>query len=708
MLKGERGTNRIKTPGWNLFELGDTISQEELDGVDETYPAFNLGIRTGRGLVVVDIDKPEKEPLIRGIVGRSNFEVKTPHGRHVYFRTDPSAKIPTRLCGGVDVFHSPDGNPEKGSYVVAPGSVRTAADDVKVKASGNERAVYDLDTFDGVDEFDDIAYRDPSVIFELMRALGSNGGAVPSVASVPSIFDFSGVKLPHDGSPVGKDCGRNEAATSLVGQYIMEGADFNEAWRRVSEWNDKNPVPLDSKELHKVTTSVFKTHHRKNPEARPIEVETAPIKIKRAPDKAAGLPEHLQKVPGVLGDLVDWYMSTAPAPHIEMAVQSALALGSVVLGRKYQTTEGNFTSLYFLTVAKSGTGKEYGKKAIEKVLEAAGLENLIGGSGYTSPGACFSELRDRPTHLSVIDEFGKYLKACSATGNSQLQEAVTTLIEAFGRLDGTLRPRAYSSMGLNDKQREAEQRLKIVRPAVTLYAMTTPRQFYTAIGESDIEAGMLGRFLVINSDAECQVRKRGRAKATPPPGVVRWAQNMRQGAAGNLASVEIHDAAPKTIELGFTDDAYEVLDQYQAKLVKRRRALSVSGFDVLLARAAEISMRVAAIVSCSRAMPTIDADSMKWAVDYTSYAFNGLLEAVASRLTGSEFGARRQEILEAITTSGERGVTDREIKRRFRSLKPREHAELLKSLVDAGEIALAEISTKGRKRVAFVAVETEL
>ena len=706
LLKGERGTNRVKTPGWKLFELGDTVRLEELEEVDGHYPAFNLGIRTGRGLVVVDIDKPEKEPLIRGIVGHSNFEVSTPRGKHLYFRTDPAARIPSRLCGGVDVFHSPDGNPEKGSYVVAPGSVRTAIDDVKLKASGVERAVYDLETFNGVDEFEDIAYREPSVIFELMQALGSKGGAVPRVASMPGVFDARAVKLPHDGSPVAVG-NRNHSAASLVGQFIMDGDGFNDALRKVSKWNETNPEPLPESEIYKTTVSVFKTHERKNPEAVPIAVETEPVKVKKLAKKSAGLPEELRRIPGILGELVEWYMATAPAPHIEMAIQSALALGSVVLGRRYVTTEGNFTSLYFLTVAKSGTGKEYGKKSIERVLEAAGLEDLIGGSGYTSPGACFSELRDRPTHLSVIDEFGKYLKACSATGNSQLQEAVTTLIEAFGRLDGTLRPRAYSSMALTDKQRELEQRLKIVRPAITLYAMTTPRQFYSAIGEADIEAGMLGRFLVINSDAECQVRKRGRAKSTPPPGIVRWAQNMRQGGGGNLGGIEIHDAAPKTIELEFTDGAYKILDDYQAQLVKRRRALSTSGLDVLLARAAEISMRIAAIVSCSKTMPKIDEESMAWAVAYTSHAFNGLLEAVSSRVTGSEFGARRQEVLEAITLGGERGLTDRELKRRFRSLKPREHAEIVRALVDAGEIALTEIPTKGRRRAAFVALELD-
>ena len=713
LLRGERGTNAIKTEGWNLFSTGDTVTAEELETIDGDAPAFNLGIRTGRGLVVVDIDKPEKEPLIRGIVGHSNFEVSTPRGKHLYFRTDPGAKIPSRIMGGVDIFCSPSGDSSKGSYVVAPGSVRTADRDLKLKGYGVERAVYDLVVFDGIDDFEDLAYRSPDVIFELMRAIGANGPVGPGFPTRAqlsgNIFDVSAVKIPHDGRPVGKDCGRNEAATSLVGQYLHEGDDFTRAFRRVSDWNNRNPVPLEDKELHKVVVSVFKTHQRNHPEDKPIEPTSEPIRIKKPRTVVSALPAKLHSIPGILGDFVKWYMETAPAPHVEMAVQSALALGSVVLGRKYVTTESNFTSLYFLTVAKSGTGKEYGKKAIEKILDAAGLDELIGGSGYTSPGAVYSELRDRPTHITVIDEFGKYLQACSASGNSQLQEAVTTLVEAFGRLDGTLRPRAYSSMGLTEKQRGDVERLKVTRPAITLYSMTTPKQFYSAIGEADIEAGMLGRFLVVNSDAECGARKRGQTKAAPPAGVVRWAQSMRDAGGGNLAGVEVHDVAPKTVEIEFTPAAYEVLDAFEAENVKRRRKLSNSGMDVLLARSVEIAMRLAAIVACSKSSPRIDREAMEWAVIYSGHAFNGLVEAVGKQMTGSEFGARRQAMLEAVLASGERGMTDRDLKKRFRNLKPKEHAEAVRALVDAGEIALVEIDHQGagRKRQAFVAVEDE-
>ena len=159
VLRGERGTNKVITKGWNRFDAGNTVTEGELEEIDEENPQINLGIRTGRGLVVVDIDDTSKEGLIRSM--------STPRGKHLYFRTDPEARLASRINQGIDIFHSPQGDSERGSYVVAPGSVRTADKDQKLVSYGVERAAYDLDVCDGVDEFDDIAYRSPKVLEKL-------------------------------------------------------------------------------------------------------------------------------------------------------------------------------------------------------------------------------------------------------------------------------------------------------------------------------------------------------------------------------------------------------------------------------------------------------------------------------------------------------------------------------------------------------------
>ncbi|AMJ61419.1 hypothetical protein AXW83_14935 [Bosea sp. PAMC 26642] len=95
----------------------------------EDSPApFNIGIATGNGLFVVDIDdKNGKEgsatwAALEALHGAAppTFTVKTPSGgRHLYFRVDPSVWIPNsagKLGIGIDIRGD-------GGYVVGPGSV---------------------------------------------------------------------------------------------------------------------------------------------------------------------------------------------------------------------------------------------------------------------------------------------------------------------------------------------------------------------------------------------------------------------------------------------------------------------------------------------------------------------------------------------------------------------------------------------------------
>ncbi|MBL4763484.1 MAG: toprim domain-containing protein, partial [Gammaproteobacteria bacterium] len=165
-------------------------------------------------------------------------------------------------------------------------------------------------------------------------------------------------------------------------------------------------------------------------------IEEKPALYKKKTDYQ-DMPEDLLSPPGILGDIANYYNVTARAPQPGFAVQTALAIGSVVMGRNFKSTKGNHTSLYFLNIAKSGTGKEHGKTIIEEILSAAGLHDYIDGSGYTSAGAVFSALLRAPKHITIIDEFGRYLEAAQGNKNTQLMEANTQLMEAIGRCHGT-------------------------------------------------------------------------------------------------------------------------------------------------------------------------------------------------------------------------------------------------------------------------------
>jgi hypothetical protein len=84
------------------------------------------------------------------------------------------------------------------------------------------------------------------------------------------------------------------------------------------------------------------------------------------------VPEHLLSVPGILQDVVNYYTTTAIKPQPQFAVQAAIAFGSVAMGRRWVTDQRNFSSLYFLNIGETGSGKEHTKTVLRRSARTVG------------------------------------------------------------------------------------------------------------------------------------------------------------------------------------------------------------------------------------------------------------------------------------------------------------------------------------------------
>ena len=131
----------------------------------------------------------------------------------------------------------------------------------------------------------------------------------------------------------------------------------------------------------------------------------------------------------MLGEVVDWAMRIARKPQRIYAVAAALGLGSVLMGRKYKTTNENWSPLYILAIGKSGTGKENIKTVPERILEAAHMLHLVGPNKYTSDAGVMSALIDRPTHIHITDEFGLQLEAANKDRGNFAKDVTPTTIQ---------------------------------------------------------------------------------------------------------------------------------------------------------------------------------------------------------------------------------------------------------------------------------------
>ena len=424
-------------------------------------------------------------------------------------------------------------------------------------------------------------------------------------------------------------------------------------------------------------------------------------------------PDNLYSPPGILKNIYEYSESIAQIAQPALSLQSALGLASVAAGRMYKTDMNNFSSLYFMCIAKSGQGKENTKTVIESILDASGHSDLMAGDGYTSSGAVYSLLRHRPTHITVMDEFGKRLESIAKSSNSNKEDALQVLMESWGRCHGTIRPDNYSLMNMSSKQQEEAMDRSTIKPAITLMGMSVPKNFYGALSTGRIVDGFLNRFIVVESKLP-RVVGRMVPFIEPSYEICEWVRQVRE------TKNEMEDLAKNNSEMDFKqrllvfdDESKELLTKLAYKLIEEQDLLEKDGLEVLLSRTREKAMRLALI--CALAdnpkAKVIKSDMTKWAIDYVYYYDQLLVDNCEDKVAGSETEGKIKQVLSFIRSQGEIGISKRDIDRReiFRSMKSYEVKEIIERLKNSGEIQEKDVKTKttGRPTKRIVAIDPE-
>lgn len=373
----------------------------------------------------------------------------------------------------------------------------------------------------------------------------------------------------------------------------------------------------------------------------------------------------------------------------------------------------NFSSLYFLSVGESGCGKEYAIRVIPEALNAAKLSHLIGPSSYSSEGAVFSELENKPAHITVTDEFGAMLANALASANFHKRQALEKLKEVFSRLGSELTAPAYSTMTLTPKQKQDRQIKPIKRPALTILGMSTPKQFYEALNEQSIEGGFLNRLIIVETNIGMQEGSFDVTQFSTPQTFIDWCAATRNG-PGNLSCVELgpHEI-PATIDVEISSDARTLFTRYETEAIERARALKNEGLHSLEVRSREKALRLALILAVSENpnTPILQATHAEWAIAYIRHYTAQTVNSVREHMVGSKFARWCALALTVVKAGGERGRTIREIfnySRPLKELQERELTVVLQNLQSRGDVQFSKLAPKsgrGKERNAWVALE---
>lgn len=429
-----------------------------------------------------------------------------------------------------------------------------------------------------------------------------------------------------------------------------------------------------------------------------------------------GIPKHLLTIPGALGAVVDYYNATAMKPQPQFAVQAALALGSVVLGRNWKTNKNNWSSLFLLNVAPTTAGKEHARRVVEEVLETAGEGDLIGPKSYTSEAGVMSALLMRPRHISITDEFGRYLSSARSSGNAHKQDAQSAFMEIYGNLGGVFRGNGYSTHGMTANQAEEVKNRKVVRPALTLFGMTTPDTLYEALGAMDVKDGYLNRYLIVASPIGRQL-SRDVVEEPVPEKVIRWVRNHAWMTAASdeddMADVRAKiepGMLTEPVIVPFHRECNTLLVDMEREIIAEQDKLDTYGMADLLGRTREMAMKISLIVAVSCESRQVRLSHLEWAWDYVYFYHRQMVEMFTKNLGRSEFELIAEDVMLIVRSAGKDGVTEREIVHRsrpYKRLDRRGRDEVISRLQSDYDVAQVEMSRKGlggrgRPRKAYV------
>ena len=393
-----------------------------------------------------------------------------------------------------------------------------------------------------------------------------------------------------------------------------------------------------------------------------------------------------QDAPGLVGDVAKWIDACAVHPAPVLSTAAALACCSAIVGRRY-TCQGARGVLYVVAVAKSGVGKDVGRRCATNLLEKAGIGERVGTDDVASAAGLVKRLRECPVQFFPLDEFGRLVEAFTSknAGNHERQ-IITTLMKLWSSCGDTYYGKAYAD--------SKAASLKVENPACVVYGTTTPDVFYRALRGSDVVDGVLSRVLLVECDHGQALAVDPTSRSTDPPAeLVERVQAVVRGGVGkgNMGAVDSANLRAPTIDLPLTAAARE---GYQRIGLGIRPKLD-GPFPDLWVRAREQALRVAVVVAAGCLSETVEVEHLTWAWRFVRWSVSASHRVVRTRVADTEEGRCALAVLELLTSQG--GVASKsDVTRRCQAWDRRVRADALASLIDAGDIMTETVPTRGR------------
>jgi len=415
------------------------------------------------------------------------------------------------------------------------------------------------------------------------------------------------------------------------------------------------------------------------------------LEQRKAPQEP-GIPAHLYRVDGLVGDLARYLIDGARYPQPELALGASLAAVATILGRKVRSESGLRTNLYVLGVAPQGAGKEFARATIKDVYRRIDAFAHVAHDKLASDAAIWSALEEEPASLFLLDEIGRLFARLNArNAPAHIESQVDAYLTLYSQAGQVVVSKSYA---------DATRRTEIVEPCLSIYGTTVPSNFYAALTGAEVTSGFLSRFLVFEST---QYPDPVEPKTRDVPSKIlgaftRWHEQPLHG--GNLEAA-IRNAQPEPYTVPAYADAEAAFVDLELRMRARARSAVDRGEEPgVEVRVGENARKLALVVACGcdPVAPAIDASTARWACELAEHLADAFTAQLSKRAGDSE--RERQVKTLAAWLASRKTVTRSEITVRFQSWPRRDREEILADLIDSGRAAIEDVPATGRGRPA--------
>jgi hypothetical protein len=396
------------------------------------------------------------------------------------------------------------------------------------------------------------------------------------------------------------------------------------------------------------------------------------------------------RVPGFIGELMDFTLDTAPYPNVVMSFCGALVMQAFLAGRKVRDSSDNRTNLYVLALANSGSGKDQPRRVNSEILTQCDLIETI-GDGLASGEGIEDSMFVHPSKLFQTDEIDELISAIHRGKDGRHERIMSVLLKMY-----TSAASVYPMRVKAGKQSAGV----IDQPCLCLFGTAVPKYYYEALSLKMLTNGFFARMLVF----EAGPRSRGRdaVKRAPPKRVLettRWWAKFNPGEqAGNL---QTWHPTPKLVE--HAPDARDDLREFRAYADDRYAAAEENDDTVAMAiwaRAGEKAQRLALIYACSEnhEQPLISSDAARWAASIVDHQTRRMLFKAAEHVSETEFHAKCKKLVAVLRQwrdrKGDEWMPFWQLNRKL-PWSDREHEEIRTTLLNQRAIEYSERRTGG-------------